>query len=286
MPMYGDKTTCYIRIPFSVESNVIARLNELILKIRYDDGFVAYLNGVEVARRNFDGTPEWDSRASASHSDGAAREFELIDISDFMDELRRSENILAIQGMNSSRASSDLLFSAELEAENTISDNSGGLEFIKALDLLTGLRVTELMYHAADGSESDYIELQNISESSLDLTGVRVDGGITYTFPGIILEPTRHIVVVRDLTVFQSTYGENILVAGEYSGNLSNAGEKIVLQLPYPLEAAILRFEYDDTWYPDTDGGGYSLGIVNPSTHPADWNLSQSWHATLPSPGR
>ncbi len=286
MPMYADNTTCYIRIPFKVESGDLARLNDMILKVRYDDGFVAYLNGAEVSRRNFVGTPEWDSRASASHSDNTAREFESIDISDFMDELRRGENLLAIQGMNSSRTSSDLLIGVELEAEITISDNSGALEFTKALDLLAGLRVTELMYHAADGSESDYIELQNISESSLDLTGVRLDGGITYTFPGIILEAGRHVVVVGDFAVFQSTYGENIFIAGEYSGNLSNGREKIVLRLPRPLEAAILRFEYSDEWYPDTDGSGKSLTIIDPTAHPAAWYWSENWYAATPSPGR
>ena len=286
MPMYADNATCYIRIPFSVEPDALARLNELILKIRYDDGFVAYLNGIEVARRNFIGTPDWDSHASASHSDSAAREFEPIHISDFMGELRRGENMLAIQGMNSSRTSSDLLISAELEAEITISDNSGAPEFAKAQELLAGLRVTELMYHATDGSGSDYIEFQNIGETSLDLTGVRLDGGITYTFPGMTLEAGRLVVVVRDLAVFQSTYGENIFVAGEYSGNLSNGGEKIVVQLPWPLEAAILRFEYNDIWYPDTDGGGQSLAIVDPMAHPAIWSQPESWYSAAPSPGR
>ena len=103
---------------------------------------------------------------------------------------------------------------------------------------------------------------------------------------GVILEAGRHIVVVKDLAAFQSTYGENSLVAGEYSGNLSNGGEKIVLKLPYPLEAAILRFEYNDRWYPDTDGGGYSLAIIDPKAHPAFWSQPENWYAVAPSPGR
>jgi hypothetical protein len=269
-----------------VEAGALNELTDLTLNIRYDDGFVAYLNGIEVARRNFDGTPEWDSRASASHRDSDAREFEPIDISDFMGELRRGENILAIQGMNRSITSSDLLISAELEAEITISDDPGAIEFTKAMDLLAGLRVTELMYHAIEGSESDYIELQNISQTALDLTGVRLDRGITYTFPAMTLEAGRHVVVVKDLAAFKSNYGENIFVAGEYSGNLSNGGEKIVLQLPWPLEAAILRFEYNDAWYPDTDGAGQSLAVIDASAHTAAWNWSGNWYSAAPSPGR
>jgi len=284
MPMYADKTTFYVRIPFRVESDVLAELSELTLKIRYDDGFVAYLNGIEVTRRNFDGTPDWDSRASVSQSDSAAREFELIDISGFIDELKRGQNILAIQGMNRSRTSSDLLISAELEAGIVRSANE--FPFSKALALLDGLRVTELMYHAAEGSEYDYVELQNIGETTLHLSGVRFTEGIDFLFPAMTLEAGRHVVVASDTTAFVSAYGSNISVAGEYSGNLSNGGEKIVLQLPHPLEAAILRFEYNDSWNPNTDGEGYALAITDPGVHPAAWNWSESWASTTPSPGR
>jgi len=282
--MYAENTTCYIRIPFRVEADALAGLSELTLKIRYDDGFVAYLNGVEVASRNFLGAPAWDSRAGASHSDSAAREFEPIDISGFIGDLKLDNNILAIHGLNSSRTSSDALISAELEAGVVVPANE--FPFFGALELLAGLRVTELMYHAAGGSEFDYIELQNISETTLDLTGARLDGGITFTFPEIVLEAGRHVMVVSDWAAFQSAHGTNIPVAGEYSGNLSNSGERIVLQLPWPLEAAILRFEYSDTWFPTTDGGGNSLAIADPSAHPATWDWPESWHPASPSPGR
>ncbi|MGD8501618.1 MAG: lamin tail domain-containing protein, partial [Phycisphaerales bacterium] len=83
--MYGQNTSCYIRIPFTVEADELAQLTELTLKVRYDDGFTAYLNGVELPRRNFSGTPVWDSRASSTHSDSAAVVFEDIDVSEFID---------------------------------------------------------------------------------------------------------------------------------------------------------------------------------------------------------
>ena len=63
--MYGSgkNNTCYIRVPFTVDADTLADVNDLTLKVRYDDGFVAYLNGKEVARRNFTGTPAWNSHA-------------------------------------------------------------------------------------------------------------------------------------------------------------------------------------------------------------------------------
>ena len=50
-------TTCYIRIPFSTTSLDIMALT---LDIRYDDGFVAYINGTEVARENVQDPISWN----------------------------------------------------------------------------------------------------------------------------------------------------------------------------------------------------------------------------------
>jgi hypothetical protein len=281
--MYATNATCYIRIPFNVGADDLTMLTELTLKIRYDDGFVAYLNGIEVARRNFNGTPAWNSRSSSSHSDSAAVVFEDIDISEFISNLKLGDNILAIHGMNTSRTSSDLLISIELDGIITMAADD--YPYANALALLDGLRVTELMYHASAGSELDYIELQNISDTTLNLTGVRLSDGINFVFPTMTLETGRHVVVVSRTASFQSAYGTGINIAGEYSGNLSNGGEKVVLSLPSPLNAAILRFEYTDTWYPATDGDGSSLEINDPSAHPAGWSEPENWHATTPTPG-
>jgi len=282
--MYGENGSCYIRIPFNIEANQLADLTELVLKIRYDDGFVAYLNGIEVARHNFNGTPAWNSQGSTDNPDSAAVEFEDIDISAFLSNIKRGRNLLAIQGLNGTLNSSDLLISVELDGIVTMAADD--FPYTNALALLEGLRVTELMYHASDGSEFDYIELQNISDTTLDLTGVHLSDGINFVFPAMTLEAGQHVVVVSRIASFQSTYGTGIDVAGEYSGNLSNGGEKVVLSLPAPLDAAILRFEYSDTWYPTTDGNGSSLAINDPLAHPAGWSEPQNWYATTPTPGR
>jgi hypothetical protein len=52
-----------VRIPFTVAD--AAQLQSLTLKAKYDDGFVAYINGVEVARRNAPAAPSWNSTATA-----------------------------------------------------------------------------------------------------------------------------------------------------------------------------------------------------------------------------
>jgi len=84
-------------------------------------------------------------------------------------------------------------------------------------------------------------------------------------------------VIVKDHSIFQSQYGVIPEVIGEYNGSLSNGGEDIVLKLAPPLEAAILRFSYNDTWYPTTDGGGYALVINDVNAQAAAWDDMDSW---------
>jgi hypothetical protein len=280
--MYNRNAGCYIRIPFVVDSEP-SQFSQVVLSVRYDDGFVAYLNGAEVARRNFTGTPRWNSAGGQTHDDSAAVVFEDVDISEHIGDLRQGANILAIHGLNTPVGSSDFLISAELAG--TII-NSQDEYLASAVALLDGLRVTELMYHAPQGSNYDYIELQNISDVTLDLTGVRFTKGIDFTFPQMQLAPGEFVVVAGDLASFRLRYGSGVRVAGQYSDNLSNNGEDIVLKLALPLEAAIMRFGYSDGWYPTTDGGGESLAIVDPMADAAAWSLADSWQPADPTPGR
>jgi CotH kinase protein/Lamin Tail Domain/Right handed beta helix region len=281
--MYNKNSSCYIRIPFTIEADALNKLTSLSLNIRYDDGFVAYLNGVEIARRNFSGTPAWNSRADASQSDSAAVLPEPIDVSAFISSLKSGGNVLAIQGLNVSPTSSDMLISAELDGMLTTPGAKSA--FAGALELLAGLRVTELMYHASAGTNLDYIELKNVGETMLDLSGVRLSGGIDFTFGTSRLPAGQCVLVVDNAAAFGAAYGMDLPIAGEYSGTLSNGGEKIILRLPAPLDAAILRFEYSDTWYPTTDGGGDALVINDPQGAAAAWTLPKSWHPASPTPG-
>ncbi|MBN2137778.1 MAG: lamin tail domain-containing protein, partial [Sedimentisphaerales bacterium] len=284
--MDGVNETCYIRIPFTVDGEDLAEFTDLTLKIRYDDGFVAYINGtlLETATRNFSGTPAWDSGADDSHDDPEAVNFEVIDISEYLGALRAGENVLAIQGLNYGLTSSDFLISAELEASITTVDY-GEDPFVDDRDVLAGLRITELMYHDPASGNYDYIELKNISDTAIKLDGVRFLDGVLFEFPAMQLAAGEYIVVVSDETAFRTRYGYGPRVAGTYTGGLDGGGEDIIMALAWPLEAAIMRFGYKDTWYPSTDGGGQSLHIVDPTAHPATWDDAVSWRASAPSPG-
>jgi len=112
----GRNNTCYIRVPFTVAADSLADANELTLSVRYDDAFVAYLNGREIARRNFTGTPVWNSRAASSREANVGDVDEAIDVTEFRGDLKPGANLLAVHGMNSSLTSSDFLITVSLEA--------------------------------------------------------------------------------------------------------------------------------------------------------------------------
>jgi hypothetical protein len=284
--MYGSgkNNSCYVRIPFTIDVRTLAEINKLTLKVRYDDGFIAYLNGKEVARREFAGTPSWDSHADTARESNVQGFDEYIDISEFAGALKPGANILAVHAMNSGSTSSDFLILVALDGVSV--RTQGSFALAGYLKLLDGLRITELMYHAPQGSACDYVELQNVIDEPLDINGVRFSKGINFTFPALTLQPGETIVVAADPAAFRSTYGAGAAVAGPYSGNLSNDGEEVVLLLPSPYDAAILRFTYSDAWYPDTDGGGKSLAIQDSTGPPATWNDPESWRPADPTPGR
>jgi len=90
----------------------------LKLRMKYDDGFVAYLNDVKVAQENAPEIIEWDSAATTGREDSAALTFQNFDISAFLGALQEGANVLAIHGLNFSADDDDFLILPELIALN------------------------------------------------------------------------------------------------------------------------------------------------------------------------
>jgi len=105
----------YTRVIFDVTD--VAQINSLVLGVDYDDGYVAWLNGVEVARAvGVPAVPTWDSGA-ASHesSNWATPVYETTDISlNAIPVLQNGTNVLAIGVWNTDATSSDLVLVPEL----------------------------------------------------------------------------------------------------------------------------------------------------------------------------
>ena len=112
--MYGTNASAYVRIPFMVTSP--ATVQGLLLRMKYDDGFAAWINGVPVATGNAPASVQYFSTATANRPDSEAITFEDFDATVAAGSLLPGQNVLAIQGLNVSTTNIDYLVSAELVA--------------------------------------------------------------------------------------------------------------------------------------------------------------------------
>ncbi|MCP4192785.1 MAG: hypothetical protein GY768_19395 [Planctomycetaceae bacterium] len=110
----ADSATAYVRIPFEFPS--ASAVFSLVLSMRYDDGFIAYLNGTRIASTNAPDNPAWDSDSDGTNRDTAAVVFEDFDVSHFASLLRTGSNVLAIHAMNTNVSSDDFLMVPRLTA--------------------------------------------------------------------------------------------------------------------------------------------------------------------------
>ena len=306
--MYGVRTSCYIRDSFVILPGGVDDLNILTLRIRYDDGFVAYINGVKVAEHYAPYSPQWDSAATGLTGDTTS--FRYFDISSSVGALRAGTNVLAIHALNYGAESSDFLISAELVASDPAGPSGSAVAYASPLPLpatthvsarvldedawsalneatyvlpvvAENLRVTEIMYHPqalpSGHPDAEFVELQNVGTQTINLVKTRFTEGIHFTFPNIQLGPGDAVVVVKDQAAFAQQYPAFTgTTAGEYTGSLANDGERI--RLEDPTGAAILDFRYRDGWYPITDGNGFSLTSIDPdSADTGLWGTKEGW---------
>ncbi|MDB5328393.1 MAG: hypothetical protein JWM57_3962 [Phycisphaerales bacterium] len=116
--MANIASTANIRVPFTISGSA-AGYDTLFLNMKYDDGFVAYLNGTEIARRNVaGGAITYTTTSTNTRKDSDALMAESIDVSSFVNLLQGNgaTNILAIKAINVSAVDSDLLAIPELVA--------------------------------------------------------------------------------------------------------------------------------------------------------------------------
>jgi hypothetical protein len=94
-----------------------AHIEELILKVKYDDGFILWINGVQAVVRNVTPGATFHTVAYGHHSYVFEEEIE-IDLKDF--NLVEGENTLAVQVFNVSLTDNDLYFDLSLKGEATL----------------------------------------------------------------------------------------------------------------------------------------------------------------------
>ncbi|MBN1508708.1 MAG: CotH kinase family protein [Sedimentisphaerales bacterium] len=307
----SKRTSCYVRIPFAVAGADLPGISHLALRVQCDDGFIAYINGVEMASINRPAALAWNSTCSDRPNTAGSVWVATPGIANL---LHPGHNILAIHALNATDDSFFLLAVEMFGSDEPIfgegisasaCEYAGPVELTRSVQIkarayqggqwspvadatfavgpvMESLRISEIMYHPPEPND-EFVELVNTGAESIDLSMVHFAGGIDFVFPGLLLTPGEHTLVVRDVQAFTDRYGPGLNIAGQYEGALANEGERITLR--DAIGRTILDFTYDDAWYGSTDGKGYSLECLDPNG-PSD---KDSWRPSLQaggSPGR
>ena len=154
----------YLRKRFNISD--LQSLNSLILDIDYDDAFVAYINGVEVARENINGSPPaYNSGTIQEHealmyNGGSPERFVITNPNSILVE---GENILSIQGHNISNTSSDFTLIPFLSAIF-----SSPIQFGTTPPEILGFTSDHLHTNFKISSNSETITLSNSSDEIID----------------------------------------------------------------------------------------------------------------------
>ncbi|KAA1261226.1 CotH protein [Rubripirellula obstinata] len=302
--------TTYFRNQFTVPAGQIASAT---LDLKFDDGVAVYINGVEVteARRNLPANPAFDQFATGVITDASFTSFAIPS-----SYLVPGNNTIAVEIHQVSRTSSDIGFDVSLEVA-TFSDaaassiNVDQATQIKARVLTndgtwsalsdatfdvnatvpadaSNLRLTEIHYNPVEGNNAEFLELQNISDFTIDLGGVTLTDGPSTDFvipSGVSLGPGKFALIVSNEAAFRSANSTDIgdKVIGQWAtGALSNGGENIRLEDASGNEIVDVDYDDRDLWSVTADGNGASLELVDPVNTPD--NLASkpySWRGSV-----
>ncbi len=322
--------TTYFRTTISIANP--SAFTGLNLRLKRDDGAVVYINGQEVWRSNMPTTGAITSTTPATAASDDGETWQTLALTPARYTLNAGNNTVGVEIHQSGSTSSDITFDLELTGNITVVPQpivingpgtlnaraKVGAEWSavnEATFYLTGtqtagtsnITLSEIHYNPEGSGQGDceFIEFHNTGASAVNMDGVQIGGAVVFTFPsGIILLPGEHVVVVKDMALFDARYRAGgspwhhlgIRVAGAWSGSLSNGGEQIIVLAAD--NSPIYTFTYDDegTWPGRADGGGSSLELENPAAAPATlsekqthFNTSASWRPSSEfhgSPGR
>ena len=254
-----------------------------VLNISYDDGFVAWINGVEVARKNAPELPSWDSLASITQSAEVN-----IPLESFTD-LFRSENILAIQGLNKTADDSDFRLSATITGEaggiiaGFMPAPSPGAANTNAL-LASGLIINEIHSDPTDSKIrfTEFVEIYNPLSKVVDVGQWSLTGGVAYTIPtGTLIQPGGYLVIGENpahLLTFYFFRG----ALGPWTGSVGNEKDGIVLRDRSLTVVDRVNYEQGFPWPTVGNDPGASLQRIHEGL---EGDLGGSWRSAVPTPG-
>ena len=227
-----NATTLMTRTLFDLDD--IGNFEKMTLNVKYDDAFVAYINGTEVVKIGVAGDVLWNSTGT-NHSDSAAVQFApfVFDADDVT--LFETDNVLAIQLVNQAVGSSDMLLNVDLytgviQATTSTAPIPAGQNADATVDIVA------VDFNPTGGNQDqEYIQLTNNGQDAVDITGWQLNGAVEMTFrPGTVIAAGSSLYVTPDAQAFRArtdgpSGGQGLFVQEGYNGHLSNFGETIDL---------------------------------------------------------
>ncbi len=234
----------YTRIVFTIDDLVL--VNNLILDIDFDDGFIAHINGVEVARSNMlEAVPSFDSpaisdREATIYQNGSPLRFE---IDEFRDLLNSGDNILSIQVHNISTSSSDLSLIPYLSAlylgPTTDGQSPPDILSLQDSSLHTNFKLSSigesLVLFDSAGNQVDQLDVMGLTTDK-SIGRSRQDGSLVY------YEPPSPGSENSDEEFFGITSNEIVFShsGGQFNGqSISLSGATQGEQIRYTLDATV-----------------------------------------------
>ena len=129
------------------------------------------------------------------------------------------------------------------------------------IDVTTAVVVSEILYNRGGGSAEEWIELENHSAGTVDLSGWQLVDAVGYAFPeGTSLAPDGRLVVAKDPDPLRAAQ-PGATVFGPWAGTLDNGTDRILLLDARGNPADEVRYFDGGQWPGAADGGGSSLEL-------------------------
>jgi hypothetical protein len=242
----------YLRKTFTI--NNLAAISSFILDLDYDDAFVAYINGNEVARANINGTPP--AYNSGTITDHEAQMYsggnpERFLITDFTSILNEGENILTIQAHNTNINSSDFTIIPFLSAFFSTPSNTGveppTILGLKKSNLHTNFKISSssetIRLNNASGNLIYQIIAENLPENTSIGVSITSEDIVSYleTTPGYENSSQEYLGSVQSEVVFSNQGGLiDAPISLSLSGNTSEEVIRYTIGENNPTETATL----------------------------------------------
>lgn len=245
--------TYYFETEFSLTEQQLATMTALRLEHVIDDGAVFHLNGVEIeaARFNLPAgaiTPATTTTAGVGNAAVSAP----VDVPKAELTLRAGSNRLSVEVHQQIATSNDMVCGARLSAV---------LETTPAVPSLP-----------VRTNPQEWVELYNKGAEAVDLGGWQLEDAVSFVFPaGATLAAGDFLVVAKNADALRAEWPERAAkIIGNFSGSLSNDGERIELldARGNPADEVVY---VPGKW---SDGGGSSLELIDPradNRHPEAW---------------